>query len=317
MYDLIASWMTSGGPLQELRRDERGRIRPTVADVEPATEPDRHGHRPSFAFARGLRATALPDDQPHASTAAPPVDPDRPQARGETPMTDLLVTPTTDDPLVDEVRAHYAEAARAVLDRAPEATDATACCGPSGDAVFGEALYSELDRAELPDAAVLASLGCGNPTAVAELREGEVVLDLGSGGGIDVLLSARRVGPTRLRLRPRHDRRDARAGAPQRGRGRRDERRVPEGPDRGDPPPRRLGRRRHQQLRHQPVDRQGRRPGRDRPRPATGRPDGRQRCRLGRRPDSCRARRPGQLRRLHRRGAVVRRVSRRARGASG
>ena len=111
-------------------------------------------------------------------------------------MTDLLVTPMTDESLIDEVRAHYAEAARTVLDRAPEATDATACCGPSGDAVFGEALYSELDRAELPDAAVLASLGCGNPTAVAELREGEVVLDLGSGGGIDVLLSARRVGPT-------------------------------------------------------------------------------------------------------------------------
>ncbi|HEX5826869.1 MAG TPA: arsenite methyltransferase, partial [Candidatus Limnocylindrales bacterium] len=57
-------------------------------------------------------------------------------------------------------------------------------------------LYSALERAELPEAAVLASLGCGNPTAVAELREGERVLDLGSGGGIDVLLSARRVGPT-------------------------------------------------------------------------------------------------------------------------
>jgi SAM-dependent methyltransferase len=111
-------------------------------------------------------------------------------------MTELLTTPTSDDPLVDEVRAHYADAARAVLDRAPDAADATACCGPNGDAVFGEALYDELDRAGLPDAAVLASLGCGNPTAVAELREGETVLDLGSGGGIDVLLSARRVGPT-------------------------------------------------------------------------------------------------------------------------
>ena len=73
---------------------------------------------------------------------------------------------------------------------------AASCCGPTGDGAFGEALYTELDRAGLPDAAVLASLGCGNPTAVAELREGEVVLDLGSGGGIDVLLSARRVGPT-------------------------------------------------------------------------------------------------------------------------
>jgi SAM-dependent methyltransferase len=112
------------------------------------------------------------------------------------PMSELLVTPATDDPLVDEVRARYAEAARAVLDRAPEGTDAAGCCGPSSGAGFGEVLYSELDRAGLPDAAVLASLGCGNPTAVAELREGEVVLDLGSGGGIDVLLSARRVGPT-------------------------------------------------------------------------------------------------------------------------
>jgi ubiquinone/menaquinone biosynthesis C-methylase UbiE len=60
----------------------------------------------------------------------------------------------------------------------------------------GEALYSAEQRGELPDAAVLASLGCGNPTAVAELHEGETVLDLGSGGGIDVILSAKRVGPT-------------------------------------------------------------------------------------------------------------------------
>ena len=62
--------------------------------------------------------------------------------------------------------------------------------------MFGAALYDAESQDELPDAARLASLGCGNPTAVAELREGETVLDLGSGGGIDVLLSARRVGPT-------------------------------------------------------------------------------------------------------------------------
>jgi SAM-dependent methyltransferase len=69
------------------------------------------------------------------------------------------------------------------------------CC--EGDkAMFGEALYDLDQRAELPEAAALASLGCGNPTAVAELREGETVLDLGSGGGIDVILSAKRVGPT-------------------------------------------------------------------------------------------------------------------------
>jgi SAM-dependent methyltransferase len=116
----------------------------------------------------------------------------------------------------DDVRARYAEAALAVLDPAapPSAAlasnkrvDAATCCGPSaaddaccspasGVDVFGAELYAAADRAGLPDAATLASLGCGNPTAVAELRPGEVVLDLGSGGGIDVLLSARRVGPT-------------------------------------------------------------------------------------------------------------------------
>ena len=87
---------------------------------------------------------------------------------------------------------------------------------PSDAATFGEALYDAEQRGELPDAAVLASLGCGNPTAVAELHEGETVLDLGSGGGIDVILSAKRVGADRHRLRARHDRRDARARAAQR-----------------------------------------------------------------------------------------------------
>jgi SAM-dependent methyltransferase len=69
------------------------------------------------------------------------------------------------------------------------------CCGGTSSSI-GIQLYDAAERAGLPDAAVLASLGCGNPIAVAELREGETVLDLGSGGGIDVLLSARRVGPT-------------------------------------------------------------------------------------------------------------------------
>ena len=99
------------------------------------------------------------------------------------------------DPIVDEVRARYAAAARNVLERKPIA-DGASCCAPDGSVVFGELLYGAADRASLPDSAVLASLGCGNPTAVAELREGETVLDLGSGGGIDVLLSAQRVGPT-------------------------------------------------------------------------------------------------------------------------
>jgi arsenite methyltransferase len=95
---------------------------------------------------------------------------------------------TTDD-VREEVRQKYAEAA----------TGAGCGCGDGGccsDGEFGSTLYDISQRAELPDAAVLASLGCGNPTAVADLRDGETVLDLGSGGGIDVILSARRVGPT-------------------------------------------------------------------------------------------------------------------------
>jgi arsenite methyltransferase len=92
--------------------------------------------------------------------------------------------------LKEEIRARYAEAAR----RAGGSCCGDSCCG--GDTSSGAAFYAEGEQAELPDAALLASLGCGNPTAVAELREGETVLDLGSGGGIDVLLSARRVGPT-------------------------------------------------------------------------------------------------------------------------
>jgi SAM-dependent methyltransferase len=99
----------------------------------------------------------------------------------------------------ERVRQRYAAAAReAAAGAEPDIADGCGsggCCGPDA-AVFGGGLYRDADRGELPETAVLASLGCGNPAAVAELREGEVVLDLGSGGGIDVLLSARRVGPT-------------------------------------------------------------------------------------------------------------------------
>ncbi|MGW5735923.1 MULTISPECIES: arsenite methyltransferase [Streptomyces] len=95
--------------------------------------------------------------------------------------------------LRETVRQRYAAAAVQV------AEGGSSCCGPDAievDGNFGSTLYAADERDTLPAEAVAASLGCGNPTAVADLHEGERVLDLGSGGGIDVLLSARRVGPT-------------------------------------------------------------------------------------------------------------------------
>ena len=119
--------------------------------------------------------------------------------------------------LREAVRSRYAEAARAVLEPRPGVTAqrvespapgsccgrsaAGSCCGTGSAALdsadgFGGRLYGDNETSGLPEDAVLASLGCGNPLAVADLREGERVLDLGSGGGIDVLLSAGRVGPS-------------------------------------------------------------------------------------------------------------------------
>ena len=122
-----------------------------------------------------------------------------------------MSTPTqSPDEIREQVRTRYAEAARAVPVSTPvpaegrttleleDRTEGASCCSGEqeiGDG-FGAALYSAGEQEELPAEAVAASLGCGNPMMVAELREGETVLDLGSGGGIDVLLSARRVGPT-------------------------------------------------------------------------------------------------------------------------
>jgi SAM-dependent methyltransferase len=104
----------------------------------------------------------------------------------------------SDTELRDEVRTRYGEAATAVLTGAGVACDCShpgRTCAEEGHR-FGPELYEALESEELPEGAVLASLGCGNPTAVADLHPGETVLDLGSGGGIDVLLSAKRVGPT-------------------------------------------------------------------------------------------------------------------------
>ncbi|PWT98327.1 MAG: arsenite S-adenosylmethyltransferase [Terriglobia bacterium] len=95
----------------------------------------------------------------------------------------------------DVVQEKYAQAARRV--RAGELNSccgASSCCSSDGDPITSD-LYDAAQQSGLPQEAVLASLGCGNPTALAALQPGEVVLDLGSGGGIDVLLSARRVGP--------------------------------------------------------------------------------------------------------------------------
>jgi arsenite methyltransferase len=129
----------------------------------------------------------------------------------------IQMSEETSADLREAVRARYAEAARAVLDLQPgvtaqcvESSSLGSCCGSSATASccgtgsaaldsassFGGQLYGKGETDDLPEEAVLASLGCGNPLAVADLRQGERVLDLGSGGAIDVLLSARRVGPS-------------------------------------------------------------------------------------------------------------------------
>lgn len=100
------------------------------------------------------------------------------------------------DQILDAVKTRYATAATTVLEGS-ECGCGSDCCSPTAndDPITGN-LYSADESAVIPLDALTASLGCGNPTALAELHEGEIVLDLGSGGGIDVLLSARRVGPT-------------------------------------------------------------------------------------------------------------------------
>ncbi|MFO7654294.1 MAG: arsenite methyltransferase [Candidatus Krumholzibacteriia bacterium] len=119
-------------------------------------------------------------------------------ARAEHTSANLEETTVTKRPVREIVRERYAEAAQAVT-----RGDRGSCCGGGcsapvpleGADPITRDLYGDGELASLPEAARLASLGCGNPTALADLRPGEVVLDLGSGGGIDVLLSARRVGP--------------------------------------------------------------------------------------------------------------------------
>ncbi len=111
----------------------------------------------------------------------------------------MTTTPTPDPPIREAVRQRYGQSALRVLNN-----EWASCCGSADSACCGSGsadpitsdLYTADETAGVPTEALLASLGCGNPTALAQLHPGEVVLDLGSGGGIDVLLSARRVGPT-------------------------------------------------------------------------------------------------------------------------
>src|SRR5687767_11723013 len=141
-------------------------------------------------------------DKSAARSAAPQPAATRPSAQSMAPTVELPLVNLT-----ETVRERYGAAARRVLEGVEDAKAIGAsCCGPVSSCCGGAAfdgttdpitsnLYVMGETAELPEAAVLASLGCGNPTALAQLNPGEVVLDLGSGGGIDVLLSARRVGP--------------------------------------------------------------------------------------------------------------------------
>jgi len=115
--------------------------------------------------------------------------------------TEIRIVPAAEpiEEVHEAVRARYAEAAIAAAGDPADAARSDVLESSrtdDGEVAFGSLLYTDDERSALPDAAILASLGCGNPTAVAELQPGETVLDLGSGGGIDVLLSARRVGPT-------------------------------------------------------------------------------------------------------------------------
>ncbi|HET9648104.1 MAG TPA: methyltransferase domain-containing protein, partial [Microlunatus sp.] len=104
--------------------------------------------------------------------------------------------------LRDAIREHYAAAALTVTlagtsSCSGPSPSSSSCCGSTTEALdaFGQSQYAGTDREVLPEEALIASLGCGNPTLLADLQPGDVVLDLGSGGGIDVLLSARRVAP--------------------------------------------------------------------------------------------------------------------------
>ena len=217
------------------------------------------------------------------------------------------------------VKDRYGKAAQRVLDgQTSGGCCSSTCCGPGDLLVTGAVdpitanLYDAKQTAACRPDAVTASLGCGNPTALAELNPGEAVLDLGSGGGIDVLLSARRVGPTgkaygldmtdEMLALARENQRKAGPG----------ERRVPEGPDRAHPAARQLGRRHHLELRDQPVGRQGPGAARGVPRAQARRPLRRVRRRRAGRGAAGDPPQHGALGRLHLRARSTRRSTSRS-----
>ena len=165
-----------------------------------------------------------------------------------------------DQDIKQMVKDRYGKAALAVSTGESSCCAGSACCGSDSSQaadVITSNLYSDTETAALPAAAVAASLGCGNPTALADARARRdgARPRLGRRHRRAALGPARRTD--REGLRPRHDRRDAGAGAGEPAEGRRRQRRVPEGRDRGDPAAGQLRRRHHLQLRHQSVRGQG------------------------------------------------------------
>ena len=223
----------------------------------------------------------------------------------------------TETDIREQVRERYAGHAqladRRLLRRRPRSPRRPAAARPVSRASGATCSTTPRRARAPPTAAVAASLGCGVPTAVADLHEGETVLDLGSGAGADVLISARRVGPTGRAIGLDMTDEMLELARAQRRRGRRDQRRVPQGLHRGDPAARRERRRRDLQLRDQPLRRQAPRDPRGRARAAPRRALRRlrrdRRSRHGRR----HARGHAAVDRLHRRRAHARRVRERAR----
>jgi hypothetical protein len=161
------------------------RLKIVVSPVRVRVSPFRCAR---FVDGRGLSGLDGPSRVAGSSVSAPRCASTAAVAAAGSPQTSTPAATATVQQVRDAVREKYVAAAVA-------ATAGAACCGPAdGAGIFGAALYAGSGEPDVPEAAVSASLGCGVPTAVADLLEGETVLDLGSGAGADVLISARRTG---------------------------------------------------------------------------------------------------------------------------